>query len=496
MQKELANVTKQSSIVFSGKIIGLSFGLLFNFIAARFLGAEIYGQFMYIFTFISLLPPLVIMGLQKGLVYFIPQLQEDQQLVRRNSYITLSFLLVFLTSSIVAISIIINSDFISNILLNNPELNTLVKLMAPLIIFLALNDLLKGVFQGVNKIKFFVLNESIIIPVLKVVVLLGVYLLGFVMNSIVLAFYVATVTGFIYLIILVIRLRVFSRIRFSNFKDFKKIFKYSLPLLFSGYLMLISQKTDIMMIGYFSTDGQVGIYNIALRVGTLSSFILVAFNTMFAPTISSLFHRGKLETLENMYKVITKWIVGVNLIAFALIFLLNEEIMHVFGSEYVAGSIALVLVSVGQVVNAGVGSAGMILSMTGKPVLDMITNFIVVIVNVSLNYTLIPIYGIEGAAIASMVSVGIANIIRLLLVYKMFRFHPYNFGFVKIICSIVIASLLIKCVLSFTEFLWYMNLILLPLLFIGIFMLVYYWLGMDKEDKDILNTMKRKMKIG
>ncbi|WP_279401834.1 hypothetical protein [Piscibacillus salipiscarius] len=83
-----------------------------------------------------------------------------------------------------------------------------------------------------------------------------------------------------------------------------------------------------------------------------------------------------------MFKTITKWVVTVNLLAFGLILLLNEEIMLVFGYEFLFGSTALVLVAIGQVVNAGVGSAGQFLTMTGHPFLTMIINFMTVILNI------------------------------------------------------------------------------------------------------------------
>lgn len=494
MNEELTNVVKQSGIVFVGKIISLTFGLLFNFVAARFLGAEVYGKFMYIFAFIGFFPLLAMMGLQQGLVYFIPKFSENQEKNKRNSIVTFSILFVFLISFIISLLVFTNSDFIAENLLNKPELSNLIKFMSPLIIFIALIQLSKGAFQGIKRINYFVFNNDILIPVLKILVLLITILFGLKIFSLVLAFYVATIIGAIYLLTGIYKQGLTSRIGLGELSRYKELFKFSLPLLLTGYLGLISQKTDIIMIGYYLSEDQVGIYNIAFKIGTLSSFILVAFNTMFAPTISSLYNKSDIGALANMYKVITKWVVAVNLIAFALILLFSEEIMRVFGSEFIMGSTALMFIAVGQVINAGVGSAGFILIMTGNSLYVMYINFITVILNVTLNFFLIPIYGIGGAAFASLISVLLVNMLRLILVYKIHKIHPYDVSFLKLLMTFIISFVIVNLLDNWLSLIWFYQLIVLSVIFILMFCLIYYYFGFTKEDNVILNSVIKKIK--
>ncbi|PKR77815.1 hypothetical protein CEY16_07755 [Halalkalibacillus sediminis] len=494
MDKELTNVTKQSGIIFIGKIIGLTFGLLFNFVAARFLGAEVYGQFIFIFSFIGFFPLLVLLGLQQGLVYFIPKFNENEEKDKRNSIITFSFLLVLFFSCAISILILMKSDFIAKTILNKPELNNLIKLLSPLIIFTALNQLSKGVFQGIKRINYFVFSQDLLIPVIKLTVLLITVLIGYEIYSLALASYIGTIIGTVYLVTVIYKEGLFSRIRFRKPSQYKELIKFSLPLLLTGYLGLISNKTDIIMIGYFHSEDQVGIYNIALRIGTLSSFILVAFNTMFAPTISSLYSKRDMDTLANMYKVITKWIVGVNLIAFGLILIFSEEIMRVFGSEFIVGSTTLILITIGQVMNAGVGSAGYILIMTGNSLYALYINFMAVIINITLNFLLIPIYGIEGAAFASLISVFVINILRLLLVYKLHKIHPYDVSYFILLKTFIISFVIVYLLNNWISLIWISQLIGLSITFIILFCLIYYYFGLTKQDNIILNAVLKKIK--
>ncbi|MDQ0352758.1 O-antigen/teichoic acid export membrane protein [Alkalibacillus filiformis] len=496
MGSELKNVTKQSSIVFIGKILGLVFGLLFNLIAARFLGAEVYGQFTLIFTFISFFPMLALLGLQQGLVYYLPKMTEEKNYNYRNQIISISYIFVLLVSLLFTILLITNSEWIGS-LLNGSEsdYSYIIKILSPLIILLVLSKLTQGVFRGIKDIKPFVINQDIIIPILKIISLtFALTLLGTTLETLVLSFYISIFIGVLYLIYKVHNKKLFSRIKIDALKEYKKVLIYSLPLMFTGFLGFISQKTDILMIGYFLTDEEVGVYRIALQIGTLSGFILVAFNMMFAPTISSLFHRGDMKELESMFKTITKWVVIVNLFAFSIILLLNDEIMYLFGEEFLIGSTVLVIIACGQLVNVGVGSSGYILIMTGYSMYGMYINILIVVINIVLNLMLIPNHGISGAAVASLVSVALANIIRLLLVYKLYRIHPYSFQYINAIFAVLISFVSVYFIKMVFTISYIVDLIIYVPITILLFSLVMYLFGLSNDDKFILYKIMDKIK--
>ncbi|WP_279401833.1 oligosaccharide flippase family protein [Piscibacillus salipiscarius] len=148
----------------------------------------------------------------------------------------------------------------------------------------------QGVFRGVKHIKPFVINQDFIVPLLKILVLvISIIFLGNQIETIILSFYVSIIIGCLYLINAIRKKDLFGKISLESMKNYKQVLLYSFPLLFTGFLGFISQKTDVFMIGYLLNDQDVGVYRIALQIGTLSSFTLVAFNMIFAPTISSLF---------------------------------------------------------------------------------------------------------------------------------------------------------------------------------------------------------------
>jgi len=55
---------------------------------------------------------------------------------------------------------------------------------------------------------------------------------------------------------------------------------------------------------------RVAVYNVAFQIGIMTNFALVAFNSIFASVITSLYYKGEFKILAGLYKTITKWMVA------------------------------------------------------------------------------------------------------------------------------------------------------------------------------------------
>jgi len=254
------------------------------------------------------------------------------------------------------------------------------------------------------------------------------------------------------------------------------------------------QRTDVIMIGYFLSSDKVGVYNIALQIGSISSFILIAFSSIFASTISSLYHSGSMEKLSQIYKIITKWIVTINLMAFAIILIFSKDIMHLFGKDFIYGSTALILISIGQVVNAATGLVGLMNTMTGHPQYEIYIAIVVMVISLSANYFLIPIYGINGAAVASLLSVAVSNILRLAFLYRDSKLHPYNFEYIKTIASFFISLIIVYLLKNIFIVNWLIRLFVLSFVYVILFLFITIIMGLSDYDKLILSKVFGKLR--
>ncbi len=97
-------------------------------------------------------------------------------------------------------------------------------------------------------------------------------------------------------------------------------------------------------------------------------------------------------------------------------------VLGFFGNEFITGTSALVFLSISQFVNAISGSVGYILQMTGKENVFQYIVFAATLINITLNLLLIPHYGINGAAFASMISLAFWNLISIVYIKSFLNF--------------------------------------------------------------------------
>ena len=89
------------------------------------------------------------------------------------------------------------------------------------------------------------------------------------------------------------------------------------------------------------------------------------------------------------------------------------------------GKEALIILSIGQMINVFFGAVIYILDMTGKQIISRNILFFTAILNIVLNYLLIPNFGIKGAAIATAISIFCWTILGAIYVKKYFNFYAF-----------------------------------------------------------------------
>lgn len=172
-----------------------------------------------------------------------------------------------------------------------------------------------------------------------------------------------------------------------------------------------------------SSTELVGIYAVSMKLALLTSFILASVNIVLAPKISELYYLHKHDELQSVVQKTTKLIALLSLPIVVILIVFGELFLSFFGADFVIGYMALVFLLVGQIFSVFSGPAEFFLNMTGHQKELNITTIACAILNIVLNYFLIPIYGIEGAASASMISLIVMKIVTLAYIKMNFGFY-------------------------------------------------------------------------
>lgn len=175
-----------------------------------------------------------------------------------------------------------------------------------------------------------------------------------------------------------------------------------LPLAFVAGMMLINGNTDVLMLGFFASEHEVGSYRAVVQAATLVSFGVQAVGMVAAPYFARLHAAGNMLELQRAVTLSSRASAAVALpAALALIFWGEPILTFVFGREYAGGAIALGILAAGHLLNASMGVLGGLLNMTGHERDTARGVAIAAVVNIVLNLALVPSFGMNGAALAT-----------------------------------------------------------------------------------------------
>jgi O-antigen/teichoic acid export membrane protein len=153
---------------------------------------------------------------------------------------------------------------------------------------------------------------------------------------------------------------------------------------------------------------------------------------IFAPLIADLYHTAELDRLNELFKISTKWGLYISIPLFLLIVFFPKDIIYViFGQEYVAGTFSLIVLSISQLINAGTGAVGLLLVMTGKQKDWLFITFGTFIITSFISILVIPIWGLNGAAVTTAVGTSFVFIFSLFRVLATLKLWPYDLRYLK-----------------------------------------------------------------
>jgi O-antigen/teichoic acid export membrane protein len=178
------------------------------------------------------------------------------------------------------------------------------------------------------------------------------------------------------------------------------------------------QSVDVILLGKFTDFETVAYYSAAIKLTTIISLVLTSVNAVFAPKIAELYSNKDFLNLNLNLKKATRLIFILTIPGIVLLAVFSTVFLSFFGEGYMQAKNALIILLLGQTVNALCGSVGVYMNMTGKQNTLQIILIISFLLNLVLNWLLIPLYGMIGAAIATSISMVLWNITGTIYLLK------------------------------------------------------------------------------
>jgi O-antigen/teichoic acid export membrane protein len=440
----LSKVTKEAGFAFTGKIFGLLFGFVAQAIFARLLGADILGVFVLGWTVVFGVTILTTLGFEHSFVRFISKYESSGRPREARAVFLLGVRLSVAAAAIGAIVVILLRAPLAYRVFHEYRLERVLLWIALAVIPFSLMRILSAALRGLKDIRSFVIGFDVSHRVFRFVLFIALYYMGLRLYGIVGATIGATFLS-AGLLAFFLRRRdplLFSRVTARVPIPRKDIVVYSSAMLTDSFLAFAMQHSGRIMIGIFLASADVGVYNIAALMGMLVLLVRMSFVTIFAPVISDLYHRDRLDLLRPLFRSVTRWTIILSLPIYLWIMVAGETMLGVFGQEFVRGYGALLFLSTGLMVAACTGPVGAFLAMTGYQKWNVYNAIALAVISVGLNVVLVPRMGVAGAGLAVGLAHALVNIARLIQVRLLLKISPYDRSSVKVGATTAIALVL------------------------------------------------------
>lgn len=275
------------------------------------------------------------------------------------------------------------------------------------------------------------------------------------------------------------------RIKRFNAGHLKSIFSYSFWIFLASSGSLVFSYADTIIIGYFLKTADVGIYRVLFQFTTAATFTTTAMSTVLFPKVSSWNANGELEMAENAFSKGVTYSLLLAVPVFVGGVLLGDKMLYFFyGESFAQGAKTFYVLLVVQLVNVFMFLQTMYLNALNRPKESFKVTAVAASVNILLDLILIPVLGIIGAAIATLITMTMNSFLAYLALRRIISLKLEFQGIRNILIASIIMGLGVRCyrVLVPLSNIW---LTLIPIMF-GAILYILLLLKLDTNIRDEL----------
>jgi O-antigen/teichoic acid export membrane protein len=497
-RQQMGHISRHSAVFFAGTIFTAATGYLFKIYLARVLGAEALGIYALGMTIVGLLGIFNALGLPYSAVRFVAGYMATARFDLLRSFLVRSIFLLLFFNLLLGGAVLLAGPWVAVRFYHTPGLSRYLGLFAMIMIFGALTAFLGQVLTGYKDVaRRTVITNFIGSPLMMIITLglvgAGLGLWGYIFAQVASAFVVIVL-----LVLAVWKLTPKAARAFHGSLEpiEKEVVSFSAIVFGVSFLEYLMSQADKILIGFYLNAREVGIYAVAMALVAFVPIILQSVNQIFSPTIADLYARGQTELLGRIFQTLTKWILGLTLPLAAGMVIFAPPLMRIFGRDFEAGWTVLVIGTLGQLINCGVGSVGYLLLMSGNQRRLVRIQAVMACAMVGLNIVLIPKWGIMGAAVGAALTNGVTNLWYLAEVRRTLGLLPYSRSYWRLllpVCGNIIVLLMARAMFKAVRPEWIVIVTGISLAYFA-FIAIAMAFGLDADDRLIAGAVWGKVR--
>ena len=453
------------------------------------LGATFYGLTNYITSCANVIMPLFAIGMQNTLVKFYSQYETDAEKSRFLSFTVLFPLVVIVPMVLTALY------FYDEILFFLSKKNEIVKNYVWLIPFIGLCMAYFEIFYAWARVHMHSVFGNFIkevgLRLFSLVLLIGVYFDWMSVEGFVYA------TAGLYFLAFVVTMLYAFRIQKPTFqlvlpKNTKDILTYTFYIILSGSVANLLLDGDKIMLNQYMIIDNIAFYSIATFIALVISVPSRAMHQIVYPITAKLMHDNKFKELNVLYKKTSINLQVVGGYVMLGIFVNINQLYEMVPKEYSGGILVVFMIGISKYFDLILGNNNAIIFNTKYYRAVLFLGVLLVAVAIGLNMLFIPMYGIMGCAFATLLSITLYSLAKLLFVVKRLHLFPFT---VQTLHSLGITFLLFL-LFYFWEFPFnpIISIGLKSILVTILYVYINYKLVVSKEINNAIDSVLKKIK--
>jgi O-antigen/teichoic acid export membrane protein len=411
---------KNTIITYIGFAIG---GINTIYLYPVFLGATFYGLTNYVTSCANVIMPLFAIGMQNTLVKFYSQYKTEEERSR-----FLSFTVLFPLFLIIPF-LLLGLLFFDEIVFFLSKKNAVVKGYIWLIPIIGLSMAYFEIFYAWARVHMHSVFGNFIkevgLRLFSLVLLIGVYYNWLSVEGFVYA------TAILYILAFLVTMFYAFSIQKPTFQftipaNTKEILVYTFYIILSGSVANLLLDGDKMILNQYMKIENIAFYSVATYIALVISVPSRAMHQIVYPITAKLMHENKHDELNNLYKKTSINLQIVGGFVMLCIFVNINQLYEMVPKEYSGGIMVVFMIGLSKYFDLILGNNNAIIFNTKYYRTVLFLGVVLVILTVGLNMIFIPVFGIIGSAFATLLSITLYSLAKLLFVVKKLHLYPFT----------------------------------------------------------------------
>jgi len=406
-------ILRGAGVTLSGMAIGGVTAFVNEIMIARYMGARTYGLFALAVVLARIGNGIALFGLGAAVLHYLPIYRRRGQTAQVLGTMYGALLLPVLLGVTAMTLLRLSAPWLAMHLFHKPEAAPYIGLLAYAVPLMATSEILALITRGLGFSSYYVLISNLTPPAAQTILLWLIRannLDPIWINAAVAGGYgTAVILG----VLLVARTVGVSSWRLKPVFEAGTLYRYAVPVLLGTCVSLVMEWADILLLGRFVRADQVGVYRACAQICVVFDMIILATNLAAAHIFPVLDDEKRGRECNETYRHVTLLVTLLSVPVFFLMSLYAEQVLALLGPNFAGASRVLVILAAGRLIRNGLGTSAFLLVLSGRQGVEMKNAATGATANIILNLTLIPVFGVLGAAVGTTVAEIALNLLRI-----------------------------------------------------------------------------------